>query len=95
VMNVSKYIDRFPEEKISSSICLNEDSPLYNPNRLINPEEASMILGVASGTLAVWRCTDRYPLNYVKCGRLVKYRVADILKFIFSQSVFADLKGVN
>jgi hypothetical protein len=49
---------------------------------LIRPEETAIRLGVTPGTLAVWRATKRYPLRYVKIGRKVCYRVADIEKFI-------------
>jgi hypothetical protein len=80
---------------LSNKICLNEKSHLYNPNLLLSTGQASEMLGVTDGTLSVWRATKRYPLVYVKCGRLVKYRVADILEFISSRSVFADTKEVS
>ena len=44
--------------------------------------EASELLGVTKGTLAVWRSTGRYDLMYVKVGRKVMYRPADIEAFI-------------
>ena len=49
---------------------------------LLTPAQAAEILGVTIGTLAVWRCTARYPLTFVKIGRRVKYRLADINNFI-------------
>ena len=49
---------------------------------LCTPVEASEILGVTTHTLAVWRCEKRYGLPYVKVGRLVRYRRADISDFI-------------
>jgi hypothetical protein len=49
---------------------------------LLSPAQAAEILGVTIGTLAVWRCTARYPLLFVKIGRRVKYRSADINNFI-------------
>jgi len=49
---------------------------------LLTPAQAAEILGVTIGTLAVWRCTARYPLSFVKIGRRVKYRLADINNFI-------------
>lgn len=51
-------------------------------HNLLTPAEAAKILGVTIGTLAVWRCTARYPLSFVKIGRRVKYRLADINNFI-------------
>jgi len=49
---------------------------------LLTPKKAAEILGVAIGTLAVWRCTARYPLPFVKIGRRVMYREQDINNFI-------------
>jgi len=51
---------------------------------LLTPKQTAEILGVTIGTLAVWRCTARYPLSFVKIGRRVKYRLADINNFITS-----------
>ncbi|WP_206486447.1 helix-turn-helix domain-containing protein [Thalassotalea sp. G2M2-11] len=51
-------------------------------NNLLTPKQAADILGVTIGTLAVWRCTARYPLPFVKIGRRVKYRLNDINNFI-------------
>lgn len=51
-------------------------------NNLLTPSQAAEILGVTIGTLAVWRCTARYPLPFVKIGRRVKYRLNDINNFI-------------
>jgi predicted site-specific integrase-resolvase len=49
---------------------------------LLTPKKAAEILGVAIGTLAVWRCTARYPLPFVKIGRRVMYREQDVNDFI-------------
>ena len=49
---------------------------------LLTPSQVADILGVTIGTLAIWRCTGRYPLRWVKCGRLVRYRECDVLQFI-------------
>jgi predicted site-specific integrase-resolvase len=43
---------------------------------LLTPLEVSNILGISVETLSVWRATNRYPLPYVKAGRLVRYRLA-------------------
>lgn len=55
-------------------------------NKLLTRSEAAEFLGVTEGTLAVWSSTKRYPLNYIKVGRLVKYKMSDLLKFIESRS---------
>ncbi|MDP1646072.1 MAG: helix-turn-helix domain-containing protein [Thiobacillus sp.] len=54
---------------------------------LMSRDEAAQYLGVSSKTLATWACTKRYPLPVVKLGRAVKYRVADLEKFIASRTV--------
>ena len=53
-----------------------------NIQKLLTPDEAAEVLGISTATLAVWRCTNRYTLCHVKCGRLVRYREADIEAFI-------------
>jgi excisionase family DNA binding protein len=54
--------------------------------KLLTPEQVSEILGVNVHTLAVWRCTGRYNLPYIKTGRLVRYKEADVLAFINSRT---------
>jgi len=55
--------------------------------RLLSPDEVAEILGVKPETLSYWRCTKRYPLPYVKVGRLTKYRPEDVSKFIENRTV--------
>lgn len=49
---------------------------------LLTPEQTSYLLGVTTGTLAVWRSTGRYGLPFVKVGRAVRYRPEDVTAFI-------------
>ena len=49
---------------------------------LLTPEEAAKILKVEPETLAVWRCTGRYSIPFVKIGRRIRYRVEDLERFI-------------
>jgi excisionase family DNA binding protein len=51
-------------------------------NSLLTRDQAAKYLGVKSTTLAVWACTKRYNLAFVKVGRLCKYRLADLDAFI-------------
>ena len=51
-------------------------------SELFSRAEAAVYLGVAKQTLAIWACSKRYDLPYIKIGRLVKYRKADLDKFI-------------
>lgn len=45
---------------------------------LIDDRAAAAMLDVTPGTLSVWRSTGRYSLPFVKIGRKVRYRKADI-----------------
>ena len=58
----------------------------YQLNDLLTPAQAAKALTVTSGTLSVWRSTGRYNLPYVKVGRWVRYRWADVLSFIESRT---------
>ncbi len=49
---------------------------------LLSPSSVAKRLGVTVGTLAVWRCTGRYPLKFVKVGRRVMYRLSDVESFV-------------
>jgi hypothetical protein len=55
---------------------------MLEQNKLINRKQAAEFLGVKEATLAHWKCTGRYNLSSVKIGRLVKYRISDLEKFI-------------
>lgn len=50
--------------------------------KLVSEREACEILGCRPNTLAVWRTNKRYTLPFYKIGRLVKYKVSDLEKFI-------------
>ena len=54
---------------------------IFEPKNLLTPQEVAARLGVSTTTLSTWRCTKRYPLPYVKVGRLVRYRLADVEDF--------------
>jgi excisionase family DNA binding protein len=56
-----------------------------NNLKLLTPSEVAKILGLSVETLNVWRATKRYPLPYVKSGRLVRYRISDVENFINSR----------
>ncbi len=58
-----------------------------NDDELLKEGKAAEILGVEPGTLDVWRCTKRYPLKYVKIGRLIRYRRGDLRAFAASRVV--------
>jgi hypothetical protein len=49
-------------------------------------KQTAQTLGVVPGTLAVWRCTKRYPLPFVRIGGKIRYRKDDVVKFIESRT---------
>lgn len=53
-----------------------------NSEKLLTRQQAADFLGCKEGTLAIWKCTKRYPLPYVKIGKNVRYRLSDLLNFI-------------
>lgn len=53
---------------------------------LLRDVEAARILNVTPQTLRVWRSTGRYPLQFVKIGRAVRYRRSALESFIESRT---------
>lgn len=64
---------------------------IANQSELLDEAATAEILQVKTGTLQVWRSTKRYPLPFVKIGRNVRYRRADIDAFIQSRMVGAEV----
>jgi predicted DNA-binding transcriptional regulator AlpA len=54
--------------------------------RLLRPVDVAVRIGVPVGTLANWRCDGRGP-RYLKVGRHVRYRVADLEAWLDRQVV--------
>lgn len=53
---------------------------------LLDDIQTGVVLGdVATSTLAVWRCTGRYDLPFLKIGRNVRYRLGDVLDWMESR----------
>ncbi|PYV64094.1 MAG: DNA-binding protein [Acidobacteria bacterium] len=62
--------------------------PKHSPSDLLTEAEAAEFIGLQHPkTLAVWRSTKRYPLAYIKVGRLVRYHRSDLLAFLESRRV--------
>jgi len=53
---------------------------------MLTPRQAADHLGVSPETLAVWRCTRRYAIPFVKVGSKVRYRRDDLEKFLSSRT---------
>lgn len=50
------------------------------PPEYVTVAEAATVLGVKVGTLAKWRSTGQHGLPYIKRGRVISYRLADLAK---------------
>ncbi|MCE9547629.1 MAG: helix-turn-helix domain-containing protein [Planctomycetia bacterium] len=59
----------------------------HEADRLLTEVEAAELLSIRRQTLSVWRCTKRYPLDYVKIGRSVRYKMSAINKFLERRTV--------
>jgi predicted DNA-binding transcriptional regulator AlpA len=49
---------------------------------LVDEKEAAKLLDNSPGTLSVWRSTGRYNLPFIKIGRNVRYRRADLIAWL-------------
>lgn len=53
---------------------------------LLNEIQAASFIDVTPGTLSVWRSTGRYNLPFIKVGRKVRYRRADLEAWLESRT---------
>lgn len=60
--------------------------------QLLTPRETAKALGVRPNTLAIWRSKRRYKLRYIKLGGKIRYRLADIQKFLESRTVEPEVR---
>jgi len=56
------------------------------PSPLVDTIGAARYIGIAAPTLETWRCTGRVKIKFVRVGRCVKYRLADLDAFLESQT---------
>ncbi|SKC49548.1 helix-turn-helix domain-containing protein [Paraburkholderia hospita] len=72
----------------------NRALTLHNPIPLLDRQKAASYLGVKPQTLANWAVTRARNLPYVKIGRRVMYRVADLEAFVMAnRHVNATVNG--
>lgn len=57
-----------------------------NGSDLLDEKAAAELLDVSPGTLSVWRSTGRYALPFLKVGRKIRYRRADLLAWLESRT---------
>lgn len=77
------------ETQSAISAIIKDRSKSTDP--LFTPKETAEYLGVTEPTLAVWRCTGRYAIPYIKVGRLVKYRKSALDTFLDSRTHGAEV----
>lgn len=53
----------------------------HTSDPLLTPDEVARLLGVSINTLNAWR-VQRINLNFVKVGKLARYRASDVQQFI-------------
>lgn len=56
----------------------SEDPTNFDADQLLDEQAAATYLDLKPGTLSVWRSTGRYAIPFVKIGRKVRYRRADL-----------------
>jgi excisionase family DNA binding protein len=56
-------------------------------------DEAAAYIGMRAQTLAVWATTGRYSLPFIRVGRAVRYRRADLDQFLESRTVTSTGHG--
>lgn len=54
---------------------------------LLTRQEAAEYLGVQPQTLAVWACTKRYAIPFIRVGHSVRYRLQDLNDWLASRTV--------
>ncbi len=59
---------------------------MHKDSDLMVTERAAEYLDVSKGTLPVWRCRGTGP-KYVRIGRCIKYRKADLDAYIEERTV--------
>lgn len=55
------------------------------PQLLTTPQAAEYLGGLKVNTLEIWRTQGR-GIPYIKCGRLVRYRLEDLEKYLTDQT---------
>lgn len=58
---------------------------VQQPSELLDPDQAAELLRVKPGTLAIWRCTGRWSLPFLRVGRSVRYRRSDLEAWLSSR----------
>lgn len=74
-----------PPIKLKQGAC-SPDKFTQVSDPLYDTAEAADYIGVKENTLTVWRCIGRYGIEYIKVGRLVKYRKSALDAFLYRRT---------
>ena len=69
------------------------NDPAARASLLVPTLAAAGLIGIKQQTLALWRCERQQALPYVKMGRRVYYRFADLQEFIESRTLRHAVQG--
>ena len=73
-------------EMIKGCIKEAKEMTILDARILVNEAKAAEILGLAKGTMTVWRHAGKGP-RYVKLGGAVRYKYRDLIDYINEQSI--------
>lgn len=65
---------------------MDTQTAINTSRELLDQKQAAFILQVTPGTLSVWRSSGRYSIPFIKVGRLVRYRRADLENWLKSRT---------
>ena len=68
---------------------------IESPQDILTSDQAAEYLGIRRQTLEVWRCTRRVNIPYHKIGRCVRYRRADLDRYLDAHRVGGDSESAN
>lgn len=71
---------------ISDGIKTAKTERTIDANALLNEAKAAEVLGLAKGTLNIWRHEGKGP-RYVKLGSAIRYKYSDLLDYINQRSI--------
>ena len=85
-VQLEQAVDQQLLDSIKKGICQTLALDIDSPPVSVNDKSAAEVLGVKASTLGHWRSVGRYDLQYMKVGRLVRYRLDDLAAFLASRT---------
>lgn len=73
--------------------CADALSP--SDDLLFTRSQAAQYLKLSPATLATWACTHRHDIPYIKLGRSVRYRKADLDQFLERNKQHIDPEALS